>query len=142
METCTNCERKIGNLERPYVWHETIVCHECFESLRKPLAGVATATEDPIDAELAKLAATPEAKLSAEPPARPRRRMPGPGELICTNPNCGFVGKPTRKGRGSAIVMIVLFLIAVLPGLIYVILMSGYDYFCPQCGAKLRTEHR
>lgn len=32
----------------------------------------------------------------------PRLTTPKPGEIICTNPNCGHIGKPVKKARGNA----------------------------------------
>jgi hypothetical protein len=121
LEKCANCDRTIGKLEQPCVWKDDVVCPECYARLQGPKAGA------------------PHVTASI---ATPAARTPGPGEIICTNPNCGYVGKPEKKSRGSAIVMIFLLLIAVIPGLLYAVFMSGYDYFCPHCHAKLRSEIR
>ncbi len=61
--------------------------------------------------------------------------------IICPNPNCGYRGKPRRKARGSAIVAIVLLCIFVLPGLLYMIFMSGYRYYCPNCGLQVGNDN-
>jgi uncharacterized membrane protein YdbT with pleckstrin-like domain len=34
-ETCANCDRKIGRLEKPYDWQGQTVCIECYERLRR-----------------------------------------------------------------------------------------------------------
>jgi hypothetical protein len=39
------------------------------------------------------------------------------------------------------VVTILLFCLGVLPGLLYLIFMCGYDYYCPHCHLKLRSEH-
>ena len=56
------------------------------------------------------------------------------GELICTN--CGFRGKAKRITKGSILIEIVLWIMLLVPGLIYSIwrLASRYNG-CPQCGA-------
>ena len=35
IETCANCGRMIGNLEKHYVWQNNIVCFQCDTQLRK-----------------------------------------------------------------------------------------------------------
>ena len=32
-QTCANCDRKIGRLEKPYAWQGHTVCLECYERL-------------------------------------------------------------------------------------------------------------
>lgn len=61
-------------------------------------------------------------------------RPSGSNELICAN--CGYQGKAKRITKGSIILEIVLWLMLLLPGLIYSIwrLASRYKG-CPQCGA-------
>ena len=56
------------------------------------------------------------------------------GELICTN--CGYRGGAKRITKGGILMEIVLWLMLLLPGLIYSIwrLASRYKG-CPQCGA-------
>jgi hypothetical protein len=141
LETCANCDRVIGRLETCHLWQNQTVCAECLAKLQKtdeapPPSDIA----DQIDRELNELDHQRGTFESAV--VKPSRRQLLPGQMICINPNCGWIGTPERKSRGSAIVMILLLLIAVLPGLIYIIFMSGYDYFCPRCGCKLKTEHR
>jgi len=33
VETCENCLRTIGNLEQAYVYHENVVCQDCYRKL-------------------------------------------------------------------------------------------------------------
>src|SRR6266403_2723696 len=69
--------------------------------------------------------------------AAPTRIAPqnlGPGDIICPNPQCGYVGPPKKEARGSLLVAILLCFLFLLPGLIYMIAMSGYNYVCPRCG--------
>lgn len=55
--------------------------------------------------------------------------------FVC--PNCGYRGRAKRKAKGSRIVLIVLLLIMVLPGLLYMVMYSGYVLACPNCGLKI-----
>jgi hypothetical protein len=68
-------------------------------------------------------------------------RRPGRGEIICPNPNCGYVGRPIREARGSAVLGCLLCFLLLLPGVIYLIFMGGYRYSCPQCGMQVRNEN-
>lgn len=81
---------------------------------------------------------------SGAPPTStvPTRMRPSEGEIVCPNPNCGFCGLPTKKRRGSIIVMFFLLLLGALPGLIYAIVYDGYTLICPQCGMRLGTTAR
>ena len=54
-------------------------------------------------------------------------------KYVC--PNCGYVGKPKVKIKGSFAVELVLWLLFIVPGLIYSIWRySGKYYSCPKCG--------
>src|SRR5215472_12159113 len=54
--------------------------------------------------------------------------------LFC--PNCGSVGLPTTRNKGSTGVEIVLWLFFVVPGLIYSVWRrSAPASVCPKCGA-------
>jgi hypothetical protein len=145
LEKCGNCERAIGKLETPYLWRTITVCHECYERLRRQEAIQTTPApaheEEEEEEEVVGLAGLA-SKMSTAPASRPRPKAIPPGAMICQNPHCGALVRPTRKSRGSVVVMILLFFVGVLPGILYALLMSGYDYFCPRCGMKLRTEHR
>lgn len=58
------------------------------------------------------------------------------GEIMC--PNCKYVGLPDREAKGSTILGILLCLLWVVPGIIYFIIMNGYNYSCPNCGIKIQ----
>lgn len=118
--TCVNCEREAGKLEQAHEWQGNIICQECHARLSAPAHAAS---------------AVPASKI-------PTHQPPGPGQIICPNPNCGKVGTPICKSRGSVLIMVFLLLIGIIPGLLYALLASGYDYFCPNCGMKLRSEHR
>lgn len=53
-------------------------------------------------------------------------------EMYC--PNCGVVGYPTRITKGSFVVEVFLWLLFILPGVLYTVwrLTSQYDG-CPSC---------
>lgn len=61
------------------------------------------------------------------------------GDIICPNPQCRYCGPPKKVARGSFLVGLFLCLFFLLPGLIYLAVMSGYNYVCPQCGMHIRT---
>jgi hypothetical protein len=112
LTTCDNCGRSIGALESTHQYDRHVVCHECANRLQSH--------------------STPTANSQKAP--APRR-----GEIICPNPNCGYVGKPKKQARGSLAMGCLLTLIMILPGLIYFALMSGYTYICPKCGVEIRS---
>jgi len=58
-------------------------------------------------------------------------------EVICTNTNCGYRGKPGREKQRSTLVFVFLFCMWILPGIVYAILVPRYRYWCPQCQMKL-----
>ncbi|MDI6844923.1 MAG: hypothetical protein QME28_02175 [Candidatus Saccharicenans sp.] len=54
----------------------------------------------------------------------------------CTN--CGFVGRPKKYTRGSLVREIILWLLAVVPGIFYSVWRISTRYEgCPECGAPL-----
>lgn len=112
LHTCENCGRTIGTLESTHQHDGHMVCHECATRLRSH----STPTADP-----------------------QKTRAPRRGEIICPNPNCGFIGQPKMQPRGSLVAGCLLTLFFVLPGLIYFALMSGYTYICPKCGVGIRS---
>ena len=61
--------------------------------------------------------------------------------IICPNTNCGYRGEPRMVGRGSCLVGLILLCLFILPGILYFVLMSGYRYYCPQCGLQLATDN-
>ena len=73
--------------------------------------------------------------------AAPARRLPGPGEIVCPNPNCGYVGPGQKIARGSTIIGILLLLCWILPGIIYFMFFSGYRTCCPRCQCQLNNDN-
>ncbi len=55
--------------------------------------------------------------------------------FMCTN--CGYIGYPKKRVRGSFLMEVVLWLCFLVPGILYSIwrLASKRDV-CPQCGAE------
>jgi len=52
-------------------------------------------------------------------------------------PNCGAVAVPKRYMRGSFIVELALWLLFILPGIIYsVYRLASKSQVCPECGAS------
>lgn len=53
-------------------------------------------------------------------------------EMVCTE--CGYVGKPKRLTKGSALIEIILYLTFIIPGIIYSIWrLSNTVNICPKC---------
>lgn len=75
-------------------------------------------------------------QVSPSPPVP--RRMPNvaKGEVMC--PTCHYIGMPKRKAKESFLLGLILCLFWLLPGIIYFIFMSGYNYICPRCGVKIQ----
>ena len=74
------------------------------------------------------------------PTARPVPIPIARGQVICSNPNCGQRVRPKKKARANAFLAIILLLFLLVPGIIYVLLRSGYQYFCPVCGAQIGSD--
>jgi hypothetical protein len=147
MEKCANCDRVIGKLETPAVWRDEVVCAGCHEILAKQPAAPApkTAIQEWADGTAEQIFERPMQSPTAtiERPAAKAPAAPlGYNEIICPNPNCGYIGPAIRRNRGNMVVALLLMLLFVVPGLFYALFTSGYDYFCPRCNMKLRTEHR
>jgi hypothetical protein len=68
--------------------------------------------------------------------ARAVKRHAVPGEIICPNPNCGYIGKPSYIRRGSLGVGCLLAILFLIPGMIYIACTDGYRLVCPNCGAE------
>lgn len=79
------------------------------------------------------------ANLPTPPTANPGVAV-RPGDIICPNPRCGYVGPPRRKARGSTLLLVLLLLLWILPGLLYLLFRSGYIYCCPRCGMEIRRD--
>lgn len=53
---------------------------------------------------------------------------------VCTS--CGFVGRPKKYTKGSLVWEIILWLLAVIPGIFYSVWRISTRYEgCPECGA-------
>ncbi len=116
---CTRCDAEVPWGDTMQDWHGHAVCRACFAVLRKANPGD-DGRDDVVVRDGVRLAKD---------------------EAICSNPNCGYRGKLERRSRGSLMVTILLFCLGILPGLLYLIFMCGYDYYCPHCRLKLRSEH-
>ncbi len=73
--------------------------------------------------------------------AAPIRRQPGPGDIVCPNANCGYVGPGKKIARGSTIIGILLLLCWILPGVIYFMFFSGYRTCCPRCQCQINNDN-
>lgn len=108
---------------------QTLYCQEGFDEwspLSMMLDSLEPTPQPPLlPSELTQVALAPPAKLN-------------PGDIICPNPQCRYIGPPRKVPRGSAVLGLLLFFVFVLPGVIYLIVMSGYNYICPQCGLHIR----
>ena len=62
-------------------------------------------------------------------------------QIICPNPNCGYRGEARREKRGSTALGCLLTLLALVPGIIYFALKSGYRYYCPRCGFQVGSDN-
>jgi len=71
----------------------------------------------------------------------PTRRQPARGDIVCPNPNCGYVGRGNKIARGSTIVGILLLLCWILPGIIYFMFFSGYRTCCPRCQCQINNDN-
>ncbi len=60
--------------------------------------------------------------------------------IICPNPNCAYRGPSEKTTRFSLLLFIVLFLLWMLPGIIYAIVYGRDIYLCPACGTKARSD--
>ena len=121
-EVCENCGRSVGKLEKIYLWEDHPVCSDCYARLRS-------------DADAGKAPPVFEAIPSTPLPLTP-------GQVACQNPNCGFSGIPKERFRGSATLLVLLFLCGVIPGLIYAVICCGTEYGCPSCGTILKLSQQ
>jgi len=133
-EACENCGRAIGKLEIPRLHKGHVVCVECDKHLKVEIP-------DEPDWALPDMPAAhiPYARASV---TLDERDIVAPGHAAATviPPDftcrvCGGHRRPERRAKGSAFVFIVLLLFFVIPALVYGILMQGYHYVCPDCGA-------
>lgn len=83
---------------------------------------------------------TPAALVPNPAPAPKQGRAMGSNDIICPNPNCGYIGPPKREPRGSFALGCLLSFLMLLPGLLYFAFNSGYNYVCPRCGVFIRSR--
>ena len=67
--------------------------------------------------------------------------MAYPRQIICPNPQCGYNGPARMEARGSCLVAGLLFLLGILPGVLYLIFRRGYRYYCPKCGLQIAADN-
>jgi len=60
--------------------------------------------------------------------------------ITCPRPECGYVGKPRRKDKGSILVALFLLCCGIVPGIVYLAATSGCRYYCPKCGVLIDTD--
>jgi hypothetical protein len=58
--------------------------------------------------------------------------------VLCPNQSCGYRGPGDRRPRASLLVFFLLLFFGIVPGLIYVVAMSGHTLSCPRCGMDVR----
>jgi hypothetical protein len=92
MESCANCERKIGNLETPMAWRDKVVCGDCYSFLSR---------QGRIDYTTAPLGGPPNTVQTASPP--PDRRI-----------DSAAVADGVAAGIGKVIAVILLILFIVM----------------------------
>ena len=61
--------------------------------------------------------------------------------IVCPNPNCGYRGKGVRRQDGDITILILLLLLALLPGIIYAMFCRRSYLVCPSCVMKVREIH-
>jgi hypothetical protein len=139
-ESCVNCGSKIGRLETPYLWDQHIVCESCFEKL-----SASKAKQKPVKIEYASIALAEGSKAKLQGQSdfdaalKAHHEPPGP-PIICPNPACGYSGPGKRIAKGSQLAGCLLCLLFLLPGLLYLMIMSGSHIVCPKCGLQIRDE--
>jgi uncharacterized protein with PIN domain len=58
--------------------------------------------------------------------------------VICPNANCGYHGKAVKQACGSRAVAYTLMILGGLPGLIYILVTTGWEIKCPKCQQRIR----
>lgn len=58
--------------------------------------------------------------------------------IVCPNPNCGYVGKGQWRGGYSGCLAIIGLLFCVLPGIMYILMTGRRRLCCPKCGVQVR----
>lgn len=132
MDTCENCGQPIGKLETPFVFEESVVCKACHRRLSDNAMPTESLKDLPeIDFDLNSTGAI--APPSVQMKNKSKTVIPGIGR-VC--PACGSTAPAIKKPKGSRVLLIFLLLLWLLPGIVYLIVYSGYVYTCPRCGYK------
>jgi hypothetical protein len=90
---------------------------------------------------VAKVKAAPLAALPYESPQEglPLLDKPISGPVfICPNPNCGYRGPSSRQKLGNDNLAVLLFLLGIIPGILYVAFFCGHRDSCPNCGNEVK----
>lgn len=59
----------------------------------------------------------------------------GEPEMVCAT--CGHVGRVKIEGRGSVLMLLVLFFFLIIPGVLYLVYMlTGGTSVCRSCGSR------
>jgi|WetSurMetagenome_2_1015567.scaffolds.fasta_scaffold00088_55 hypothetical protein len=58
-----------------------------------------------------------------------------------SEPDCGYIGPPRKKSRGSVLVGLILCCFFIIPGIFYFMLKSGYRSYCPRCGLQISADN-
>ena len=167
LEICANCDRKIGRLETPMLWESEVVCSDCHQVLSKAKARenggfIGTASRVGISPDQSSGNALESRNAARSLSNSSINRTSGgplqPGQIICPNPNCSYVGKPETLRRGSYLIAILLMFVVPVPFLAFesigliiaaLIFIIGFIYFivgprkerrCPACKLKFDTE--
>ena len=171
IESCQNCEREIGKLERAFIFKDKIVCAECDKRLRAASGNPNEKRPAPATAEPANdhkqlligagiLAAVSGAFVFFSARTFSYRAaifasvitvslifavciadLFSNKPIICPNTNCRYRGLPKRIPRGNVFIGLFLCLFFLLPGVLYFIFKGGYRYVCPRCGMQVRTDN-
>lgn len=132
---CANCEAPIGKLQTPYVWREQIICPDCYERLAQSPPAARSATHAALSPPPLP-AVAPHSAAGAVPFAHSMQ----PGDIICPNPRCGYVGPAMAKAKGSVGLGCLLMIFFLIPGILYFLFTQGFRYSCPRCGVFINSD--
>lgn len=104
---CANCNVPIGALEPRLEWTGHPVCAQCYARLATPVGA----------------------------PIQHVAQAIQPGSVIC--PLCYANVWPERLRRFDGMTALILFLLAVVPGIIYMVMTARDRIVCPRCKAQI-----
>ncbi len=133
MEKCENCGKRIGELEAPSVWRHRVVCKSCHRKLSSE------GQPPPVPVTRPLIVMSP--SLPAPAAAPTFRPQPRAGDIVCPNPNCGYVGRPRIESRGSILFLILLNCLCLFPGFIYWVMSRGHRTYCSRCGCLIASQN-